>query len=80
MDYKARRRHTTVLETSDLKDNYPHDIQIYDVPPMGEMSLEDFQELGFDRLKGILYILYIIFKFIYYYVRLVVIHYILSIQ
>jgi len=25
---------------------------MYDVPPVGEMSLEEFQELGFDRLKG----------------------------
>lgn len=55
MDYKTRRRHTAIVETNDFKDNYPYDIQMYDVPPMGEMSLEDFQELGFDRLKGIWY-------------------------
>ncbi|EFN75543.1 DNA primase large subunit [Harpegnathos saltator] len=51
MDYKVRCRQTIIAETSDFKDNYAHDIQMYDVPPMGEMSLEDFQELGFDRLK-----------------------------
>ncbi|XP_014484671.1 PREDICTED: DNA primase large subunit-like [Dinoponera quadriceps] len=53
MDYKTHRRHTAIVETTDFKDNYPHDIQIYDEPPMGEMSLEEFQELGFDRLKAL---------------------------
>jgi len=53
MDYKARRRYTTIADTTDFQNYYPHDIQIYDVPPVGEMSLEEFQELGFDRLKGI---------------------------
>lgn len=52
MDYKARRRYTAAADADDFKDNYVHDIQIYDVPPVGEMSLEEFQELGFDRLKG----------------------------
>lgn len=51
MDYKARRRHT-VADTNGPENDYPHDIQMYDIPPMGEMSLEEFQELGFDRLKG----------------------------
>lgn len=54
MDYKARRRYTTVADVSDFEDNYPHDIQMYDTLPVGEMLLEEFQELGFDRLKGIL--------------------------
>lgn len=53
MDYKTRRRQEVIVEASNIKDNYPYDIQMYDVPPMGEMSLEEFQELGFDRLKGI---------------------------
>lgn len=58
MDYKARRRHTFVTDTNAHENNYPHDIQMYDVPPVGEMSLEEFQELGFDRLKGDFSILY----------------------
>ncbi|KAL6423408.1 hypothetical protein ACFW04_010180 [Cataglyphis niger] len=49
MDYKTRKRHTTVTDAHE--NDYPHDIQMYDVPPVGEMSLEEFQELGFDRLK-----------------------------
>lgn len=52
MDYKPRRRYTNVVDTDSCKNEYPQDIQMYDVPPMGEMSLEEFQELGFDRLKG----------------------------
>jgi len=52
MDYKARRRYTAIADVNDADVNYSHDIQIYDVPPVGEISLEEFQELGFDRLKG----------------------------
>lgn len=53
MDYTARRRYTTVADASEFENKYPNDIQMYDVPPVGEMSLEEFQELGYDRLKGI---------------------------
>lgn len=52
MEYKTRRRYTSVADVSGLSNDYPHDIQMYDVPPVGETSLEEFQELGFDRLKG----------------------------
>lgn len=52
MDYKARRRYTAVADANSLNNDYPHDIQMYDVPPVGEISLEEFQKLGFDRLKG----------------------------
>lgn len=52
MDYTARKRHTTITDTNGRENDYPHDIQMYNVPPVGEMSLEEFQELGFDRLKG----------------------------
>ncbi|EZA50490.1 hypothetical protein DMN91_009628 [Ooceraea biroi] len=54
MEYKARQstRYTSVADTTSVND-YPQDIQMYDVPPVGEMSLEEFQELGFDRLKAL---------------------------
>lgn len=52
MDYKTRKRHTTITDTNGQENDYPYDIQMYNVPPVGEMSLEEFQELGFDRLKG----------------------------
>ncbi|XP_011161547.1 DNA primase large subunit [Solenopsis invicta] len=53
MDYKTRRRYTTVADVHSTNNDYPHDIQMYDVSPVGEMSLEEFQELGFDRLKAL---------------------------
>ena len=59
MEYKARRRYTTVVDTNGHENDYPDDIQMYDVPPVGEMSLEEFQEFGFDRLKGNFSILYL---------------------
>jgi len=51
MEYKARQRYS-VTDTTSLVNDYHQDIQMYDVPPLGEMTLEEFQELGFDRLKG----------------------------
>ncbi|KAL0116787.1 hypothetical protein PUN28_010005 [Cardiocondyla obscurior] len=51
MDYQARRRYTAVVDVKDLNSEYPYDMQIYNIPPTGELSLEEFQELGFDRLK-----------------------------
>ena len=65
MDYKARRRYTAVADVNDVNNDYPHDIQMYDVPPVGEISLEEFQELGFDRLKGSL--LFYAFVFSHWY-------------
>jgi len=52
MEYKARQRYASVTDTANFVNDYHQDIQMYDVPPVGEMSLEEFQELGFDRLKG----------------------------
>ncbi|XP_043497608.1 DNA primase large subunit-like [Polistes fuscatus] len=45
-------KHCTVTnEIKTLKTLYPHDLQVYDVPPEGEISLIEFQELALDRLK-----------------------------
>lgn len=32
---------------------YPHRIQMYTLPPTEEITLEDFENFGYDRLKGI---------------------------
>lgn len=65
MEYKTRQRYTNVTNVANVTNvtnvanvtsfanDYSCDVQMYDVPPMGEMSLEEFQEFGFDRLKGV---------------------------
>ncbi|KAL2743463.1 DNA primase large subunit-like [Vespula maculifrons] len=50
MDFALK--HCTIKnEIKTLKASYPHDLQVYDVPPSGEISLIEFQELSLDRLK-----------------------------
>ncbi|XP_047355245.1 DNA primase large subunit-like isoform X2 [Vespa velutina] len=50
MDFALK--HCTIKnEIKTLKAFYPHDLQVYDVPPSGEISLIEFQELSLDRLK-----------------------------
>ncbi|XP_014616834.1 PREDICTED: DNA primase large subunit-like [Polistes canadensis] len=45
-------KHCTITnEIKTLKTLYPHDLQVYDVSPKGEISLIEFQELALDRLK-----------------------------
>lgn len=53
MDFASNvSKHCTINnEIQTLKTLYPHDLQIYDIPPVGEISLIEFQELSLDRLK-----------------------------
>lgn len=51
MEYTKRRRRTVNIESSNLKDIYPHDLQIYTFPPSGEIPYVEFQQLGMERLK-----------------------------
>ncbi|CAL7943762.1 unnamed protein product [Xylocopa violacea] len=55
MEYTKKRRVVANVE-SDLHDIYPHDLQIYEFPPRGEMTLEEFKQLGMERLKTLQYI------------------------
>ncbi|KAG7189220.1 hypothetical protein KM043_008783 [Ampulex compressa] len=54
MDYTPihkRRRQTINADVNNLKEIYPCDLSMYDVPPTGEISLVEFQDLGLERLK-----------------------------
>lgn len=35
---------------------YPHNLQFYKFPPTNEISLEEFEDLALERLKGKIYI------------------------
>lgn len=36
----------------DVSDRYKHCLQLYDVPPTEELSLDDFEQFAAERLKG----------------------------
>ncbi|XP_008207104.1 DNA primase large subunit isoform X1 [Nasonia vitripennis] len=51
MDYTPKRRRTHKPEKSALLEAYPHDLQLYKVPPIGQISLVEFQDLALERQK-----------------------------
>ncbi|KAJ1524527.1 hypothetical protein ONE63_011019 [Megalurothrips usitatus] len=50
MDISRRRKVTKVVSGS-LAELYPHNLQMYSVPPVSEISLSEFEELALERLK-----------------------------
>lgn len=50
MDISRRRKATKVVAGS-LAELYPHNLQMYDVYPVSDISLTEFEELAFERLK-----------------------------
>lgn len=59
MDYTPKRRRTTVKpEISALQEAYPHDLNLYKVPPVGQISLLEFQDLAMERQKGMHWIIF----------------------
>ena len=52
---KRRRARTVenVLSAEDeLKRCYPHPLQLYDIPPTDDVSLEEFGKFAVDRYEG----------------------------
>ena len=47
-----RRRKNIKLTGDRHADRYPHGLQFYTVPPVENISLQDFEDLAVDRLKG----------------------------
>lgn len=52
MDFSRRHRTKVKPEEIALAESYPHELQMYSIPPMGEISLTEFEQLAVDRLKG----------------------------
>lgn len=49
MDFNIKRK-TNKTVTGSLVENYPHDLQLYKVPPTENISLHEFESLALDRL------------------------------
>ncbi|XP_033318780.1 DNA primase large subunit-like [Bombus bifarius] len=56
MEYTKRRRYAIKVKSNDLEDIYPHDLQMYDFPPRGEVLLTEFEQLAKERLRLLLHI------------------------
>ncbi|KAM3962800.1 LOW QUALITY PROTEIN: DNA primase large subunit [Aphomia sociella] len=51
MDLNIKRRSTKVLVTGSLAETYPHDLQLYKIPPTENISLQEFETLALERLN-----------------------------
>uniref|UniRef100_A0A1B6EC91 DNA primase large subunit n=1 Tax=Clastoptera arizonana TaxID=38151 RepID=A0A1B6EC91_9HEMI len=51
MDFISKRKITKPDYSDGLSALYPHDLQMYKIPPMGDISLHEFEQFAFDRLK-----------------------------
>ncbi|GBP70610.1 DNA primase large subunit [Eumeta japonica] len=51
MDLNIKRKSTKSVSTGSLVTTYPHDLQMYRVPPIENITLQEFETLAVDRLK-----------------------------
>lgn len=51
MDFTARKRKSFKLASENLNSQYSNDLNMYNIPPMGETSLEEFETLAIERLQ-----------------------------
>lgn len=50
MDLKIKRKSTKTPVTGSLVETYPHDLQMYKVPPIDDITLKEFETLALERL------------------------------
>lgn len=50
MDLNIRRKSTKTPVTGSLVERYPHDLQMYKIPPTEEINLKEFETLALERL------------------------------
>lgn len=51
MEFITRKKKPKTVVSDNLSEVYSHDLQLYATPPENEISLMEFEELAFDRLK-----------------------------
>ena len=52
MQFYRRKSKITTLEGTENAGKYAHGLQMYKIPPTGNITLEEFEEFAIDRLKG----------------------------
>ncbi len=53
MDFDSKKKTGfSLLTEGRSSDNYLHNLQLYSIPPAEYISLQEFEELAIDRLKG----------------------------
>nr|XP_021182779.2 DNA primase large subunit [Helicoverpa armigera]XP_049708033.1 DNA primase large subunit-like [Helicoverpa armigera] len=50
MDLNIRRKSTKLQLTSSLVETYPHDLQMYKIPPTENITLQEFETLSLERV------------------------------
>ncbi|CAG9784594.1 unnamed protein product [Diatraea saccharalis] len=50
MDLNIKRKSTKTVITGSLLETYPHDLQMYKIPPTEEIPLQEFETLALERL------------------------------
>lgn len=56
MNFDRRKKKTVKPEVGSLSELYPHDLQMYRLPPLGDITLMEFDQMAMDRLKGKLFV------------------------
>lgn len=51
MDFNIKRKSTKVISSGSLMETYVHDLQFYQIPPVENISLQEFETLAIERLK-----------------------------
>lgn len=51
MDFTPKRKRVVKNENNALLETYPHDMQLYKIPPKGQLSLSEFEEFALERQK-----------------------------
>ncbi|XP_053608667.1 DNA primase large subunit-like isoform X2 [Plodia interpunctella] len=50
MDFSIKRKITKTPVTGSLVETYPHDLQMYKIPPIEDIKLQEFETLALERL------------------------------
>ncbi|CAK1549698.1 unnamed protein product [Leptosia nina] len=50
MDFKIKRKSTKTAVVGGLLESYPHDLQLYKIPPIEDIALKEFETLALERL------------------------------
>ncbi|KAL4715213.1 hypothetical protein ACJJTC_012260 [Scirpophaga incertulas] len=50
MDFNIKRKSTKIVVTGSMVESYPHDLQMYKIPPIEHVTLQEFETLALERV------------------------------